>query len=563
MTRPIQSETLASELARIVGSDRVSILETDLDAYSRDMWPRLLLGVAAGAPSPYRSHAVVWPTRASEVAAIVRYAASAKVPIVPYGGGSGVCGGAVPTRGGITVDLKQLNTLRDVSREEMICDVDAGINGERLERALASRGYTLGHFPSSIYCSTLGGWLACRAAGQMSTKYGKIEDRVAGLTVVTGRGEIIHTDELARATRGPNWTQLLVGSEGTLGIITSARMRVAVAPALRLFRGYEFENVKAGTEAIRRVMQRGLQPAVVRLYDGFDTFINNVGILKGSSEKPDAPLDRFAPTPAPGGGALPSLPSAASPEGSEGLGARIGSLLRSKTRVSSAIAHFRKEAIAAALRRPKLLNTLADGVADRVSRSGCRMIVGLEGALIRTEVESRIAFEELERAGGLDLGEDPGLTWFEHRYAVSYKMSSVFRQGAFVDTMEVAATWSRLGGLYREVREAIGQHALVMAHFSHAYSEGCSIYFTFVARGGDRASAESIYDAIWRDGMAAATRAGGTISHHHGVGLLKAPYMRDEHREAMRLLAAVKESLDPAHILNPGKLGLGEQWDAR
>ncbi len=553
-------DSLAAELARIVGQDRISVRAVDLEVYSRDMWPRLLLGVADGVGSVHPPHAVVWPKNEREVAAIIRYAAGNKIPIIPYGGGSGVCGGAVPIRGGITIDLKRLNAVRDISREEMICDVEAGINGERLERALAARGYTLGHFPSSIYCSTVGGWLACRAAGQLSTKYGKIEDRVAGLTIVTGRGEIIHTDELARASRGPNWTQLIVGSEGTLAIITSARLRVALAPALRMFRGYEFPNVQAGTEAIRRVLQRGLRPAVIRLYDEFDSFINTINILKpdpdtASFAESSSDHQRFAPKPHAGSGALPQLPLPQKTEATHGWVAAFRQLSRSN-KVSSLLSFARREAVAAALSQPRLLNSLVDNMTERISKTGCRFVIGLEGARIRTEVEARIAFDELERAGGRDLGEDPGLEWFEHRYAVSYKMSQVFREGAFVDTMEVAATWDRLMHLYREVREAIGRHALVMAHFSHAYAEGCSIYFTFIARGKDRVHAEKTYDAIWRDGMNAASRAGGTISHHHGIGLLKAPYMRNEHREAMRILTAVKSSLDPLGILNPGKMGL-------
>src|SRR5690606_10028689 len=144
--------------------------------------------------------------------------------------------------------------------------------------------------------------------------------------------------------------------------------------------------------------------------------------------------------------------------------------------------------------------------------------------------------DELERAGATDLGEEPGRHWLEHRYDVSYKMSPVFRAGMFVDTMEVASTWERLLDLHRAVRHAIGQHAVVMAHFSHAYEEGCSIYFTFVARADDPRAAERTYDAIWRDGMAAASRVGGTISHHHGIGLLKGPAMSAEHREAMAIL---------------------------
>jgi alkyldihydroxyacetonephosphate synthase len=184
------------------------------------------------------------------------------------------------------------------------------------------------------------------------------------------------------------------------------------------------------------------------------------------------------------------------------------------------------------------------------------MIIGLEGSRIRTEVEARLTFSELEHAGGKDQGEEPGRRWLEHRYDVSYRMSPAFRDGLFADTMEVAASWERLLDLYTSVRDAIGQHALVMAHFSHAYPEGCSIYFTFAGHGDDQRSAERVYDAIWRDGLTAASRAGGTISHHHGVGLLKGAHMAAEHREAMTVLRALKGAIDPDNLMNPGKLGL-------
>src|SRR4029079_9604450 len=233
----------------------------DLDTYARDMWPRLLIAYRDGIPPAHRPHAVVWPEHVREIVAVVRVARELGIPIIPYGGGSGVCGGAVPLHGGITIDMKRMQQLRSVRADELVCDVDAGLNGERFERELARRGYTFGHFPSSIYCSTVGGWLATRAAGQLSTKYGKVEDRVAGLSVVTGRGEVIETDGPNRALRGPSWTQLVLGSEGTLGIITSARLRVSPAPQLRVFRGFEVDDVATGVQAIRRVLQRGLRPA--------------------------------------------------------------------------------------------------------------------------------------------------------------------------------------------------------------------------------------------------------------------------------------------------------------
>ncbi|HEY5947347.1 MAG TPA: FAD-linked oxidase C-terminal domain-containing protein, partial [Kofleriaceae bacterium] len=109
---------------------------------------------------------------------------------------------------------------------------------------------------------------------------------------------------------------------------------------------------------------------------------------------------------------------------------------------------------------------------------------------------------------------------------------------------------------YHSVRTAIGHHAVVMAHFSHAYADGCSIYFTFAGHAPDAAAASRLYDAIWRDGLEAATRVGATISHHHGVGLLKSPFMAGEHREAMAIFEAAKASLDPDGIFNPGKMGL-------
>jgi alkyldihydroxyacetonephosphate synthase len=553
MTRStIDAEALRRDLETIVGPRRVSMREADLVTYSRDMWPRLLLAVRdQGLPPGPRPHAVVWPESVREVAGIVRLARTRGLPVIPYGGGSGVCGGVVPIRGGITIDLKRMDNLHGVQGEDMLCDVEAGANGERFERELARRGYTFGNFPSSIYCSTVGGWLATRAAGQMSTKYGKVEDRVAGLTVVTGRGDIIETDGPARATRGPDWTQLFLGSEGTLGIITSARLRLSPAPAIRILRGYQLESVQHGLEAIRRVMQRGLRPAVVRLYDEVDTLMHSAR-RKGEQDA-GVDGDRFAPAPEHDTGALPAMPAAEEESGRGRIGRALGYLGSKRAELGKAL---RRDAMTAALSRPRVFNGVLGAVAERALRRGCKLIIGLEGARVRTEVEARLVFGELERAGGRDLGEGPGRDWLAHRYSVSYGMSAVFRDGAFVDTMEVASSWESLLDLYHAVRQAISRHALVMAHFSHAYQDGCSIYFTFVATGKDRRDSERLYDAIWRDGLSAATRVGGTISHHHGVGLLKSAHMAGEHREAMTILRALKQAMDPDNIMNPGKLGM-------
>jgi alkyldihydroxyacetonephosphate synthase len=537
----VDLDRLQRDLEAIFGPRRVSLRAVDLETYARDMWPRLLFGHREGAPAPAHPHAVVWPEHVREIVAVVKLARTLGVPIVPYGGGSGVCGGAVPLFGGITVDTKRMQAVRAVSTDELWVDVEAGLNGERFERELARRGLTFGHFPSSIYCSTVGGWLATRAAGQLSTKYGKVEDRVAGLTVVTGRGEIIETDGPNRALRGPSWNQLLLGSEGTLGIISSARLRVSPAPQLRVFRGYEVADVATGLAAIRRVVQKGLRPSVVRLYDELDTMINAFGHHEDTDDNGAPPVPPIET------GALPAWPSPA-PQKQPGAIERLVALAKGKG--------LRQGAMHAALGKSELVNRLVGTVAERVMRKGCRLIIGLEGARIRTEVEAALTFHELEAAGARDKGEDPGWAWYKHRYAVSYRMSPIFRDGAFVDTMEVASTWERLPDLYHSVRAAIGHHAVVMAHFSHAYPDGCSIYFTFAGTAPDAASAERLYDAIWRDGLEATTRVGGTISHHHGVGLLKAPYMAAEHRDGMAIFEAAKASLDPDGVMNPGKMGL-------
>ncbi len=541
----IDSDRLLRDLEMIVGARRVSMRAVDLDTYSRDMWPRVLIGYRDGVKPPHRPHAIVWPEHVREVVALVKLAREQRIPIVPYGGGSGVCGGAIPLHGGITIDTKRMQAVKGLRGDELICDVEAGLNGERFERELARRGYTFGHFPSSIYCSTVGGWLATRAAGQLSTKYGKVEDRVAGLTVVTGRGEVIETDGPNRALRGPNWTQLVVGSEGTLGIITSARLRVSPAPQVRVFRGFEVDSVATGLTAIRRMLQKGLRPAVVRLYDELDTLIN--AMSHGDDEEPAAGDEHRAPVPAIANGALPTIPGPPPPAVTSVVD-RLIQLAKGKT--------LRHDAMHAALGRSNLVNRVFGTVAEKIVRRGCRMIIGLEGARIRTEIEAALAFAELEAAGARDHGEDPGWAWLKNRYHVSYRMSPVFRDGAFVDTMEVASSWEQLPDLYRDVRAAIGRHAVVMAHFSHAYPDGCSIYFTFAGTADDARAAERLYDAIWRDGLEATTRVGGTISHHHGVGLLKGPYMAGEHREAMAIFEAAKTSLDPDGVFNPGKMGL-------
>ena len=269
-----RAQHLARGLSALTAPTRVSTRPPDRIAYARDLWPRGLLGVRAGRPEAHLPDVVVWPETVAEVQAIVRYAIVERTPIVPFGAGSGVCGGTLAVCGGILVDLKRMKRLVALDEAHLTATFDAGILGEHLEHELMRRGYTLGHFPSSIMCSTLGGWLAARSGGQCSSRYGKIEDMVRSVEFVTGTGELLDTARAAGIHDGGlDWNQLLVGSEGTLGLFTRATLAIHRAPEARHMRGFSVPRVEVGLDAIRRVMQRGLRPSVVRLYDELDTLL--------------------------------------------------------------------------------------------------------------------------------------------------------------------------------------------------------------------------------------------------------------------------------------------------
>jgi alkyldihydroxyacetonephosphate synthase len=418
----------------------------------------------------------------------------------------------LPQPNALVVDLKRMARIRAIDRETPLVDVEAGHMGVPLEQTLQRAGFTLGHFPSSILCSTAGGWVATRSAGQCSGAYGKIEDMVASLECVTGAGDIV---ELRRRSGGPDLVPLVVGSEGTLAIVTSARLRLHPAPTSRGFGAWSFPTTAHGLEAMRAIFQAGLRPAVARLYDPFDAMLAKRGGVKAADR------DETRHAPGRGGAALRGI-----------------------------------------LKRPALLNELLhSGVAAR-ALGGAMLVVVFEGAgeAPQRGIEDVRRLVEASLRGAWE-GQAPAERWFEHRYAVSYRQAPVFASGAFVDTMEVAASWSKLGGLYEAVRRALGEHVFVMAHFSHAYPDGCCVYFSFAGSArvhGANArwdeACEAIYDRAWRAALRAAVDAGGTLAHHHGVGRSKAPRLPDELGVGIEVVQALMRAFDPDGILNPGNL---------
>ncbi len=260
------SQELRRALADVCAE--VTSADTERAEAGRDWWP-LAIGWAVDGEVPARPGVVARPTDTAQVAAVLDLCHRARVPVTAAGGRSGVCGASVPLFGGVALDVCGLAGVTAVDAHSLTADIRAGTFGPDVETALrGGHGLTLGHWPQSMDLSTVGGWLACRGAGQYSNRYGKIEDMVIGLEVVLADGQVIRTGGKGpRSATGPDLTQLFVGSEGTLGVITEARFRVHPVPEGEERRAFGFSSFAAGLDACRRILRRGATPAVLRLYD--------------------------------------------------------------------------------------------------------------------------------------------------------------------------------------------------------------------------------------------------------------------------------------------------------
>jgi alkyldihydroxyacetonephosphate synthase len=449
----------------------VTVEAAEVAEASRDWWPLAMIWALDGQVAA-RAAAVARPVSGDEVAAVLRLCNEARVPVTAAAGRSGVCGASVPLHGGVVLDLCGLAGIVDVDAQSLVLDVLPGTFGTWLEESLrAEHGVTLGHWPQSIDLSTVGGWLACRGAGQYSTRYGKIEDMVVGLDVALADGRVVHTGGAPRAAVGPDLTQLFVGSEGTLGIITGARLRLHQAPTTERRAAFGFPTFADGIDACRAVLHRGATPAVLRLYDATE--------------------------------------------------------------------------------------------ADRSYQTGERdvLLVLDEGDGELVEGVMSVVLEECMDAGAEILDAELVGRWLEHRNDVS-ALEALISRGYVVDTMEVAGRWASLPKMYAEATAAIRavRGALVAsAHLSHSYPDGACLYFTFAGQPEAEAR-EAFYQAAWDAGTRAALAGGGALSHHHGVGLNRARFVREALGEAFDVLVAVKQALDPNGILNPGKLGLPDPF---
>jgi len=437
--------------------------------------------------------AVVVPADADAVRRVLEICAVEGVAVVPFGGGTSVVGGIEPLRGPHE-RLVSLDLARlqgvEIDHRSLTARLGAGLRGPEAEAALNADGVVLGHFPQSFEYATIGGFSATRSAGQASSGYGRFDDLVSSVRLIAPAGEL-RTLDTPHTAAGPSLRELVIGSEGVFGVIPEVTVRVRPAPRQRRYEAWIAESFEAGAEIVRALAQGSGLPDVIRVSD------------------------------------------------------------EEETEVSLALSGPRG-----------LAGTLFGGYLGlRRKRGGCLMVVGLEGDEESVARRRALAVRELRRAGAAYLGQAAGRSWEHGRFQGPYLRDTLIGMGAMVETLETSHTWSRLGELHSAVGGAIrdsltgqGTPGLAFCHLSHAYADGASLYFTFIARAKRGEEIEQ-WRAVKRAASEAIVASGGTITHHHAVGRDHAPYMKAEVGETgIEVLRAVKEQLDPAGIMNPGKL---------
>ena len=444
--------------------------------------------------------AVVYPESAASVREILSWAATHNVAVIPFGGGTGVVGGIEALRAAgqelaVVLDLRRMAKILFVDTVSQTAKIEPGIRGPVLEGSLQAQGLTLGHYPQSFEYSALGGWIATRSTGQYAGYYGKIEDMVLGLSVETPVGSLESHGVPARSA-GPELRELLIGSEGCLGLVTLAELRLRPNPEIKTTLAFLMPDFEQGVLAIRELVQRGFPLAMVRLSDEDDTEM------------------------------MLALQTRAA-----GLGEQL---------------------------RRGLGRVILD---RRGMKRPCLLLTSLHGTKRRVEKQIQELSGFLEARTGYDMGEAAARAFHRDYFVFPYLRDALMDLGVLVEMLETAVSWGGLQRLYISVRktvskacEEIGSRSSVNCHISHVYPSGAALSFLVLASVG-RGDELRLSHACRRAATEAIIRAGGALSHHHGIGVAYRDWMMQEHGPVgVSLLRSLKAALDPAGILNPGKL---------
>lgn len=482
---------LLAELRDICGSDGVSVADDSRLAHAagRSYLDLLRLRSADIRCAP---DAIVLPADDNQTAAVLRACAHTGCAVVPFGGGTSVVGGVTPLRGEhgavLALSTRRLDRLLAVDPVSLVATLQTGMTGPQAEAALAVHGLTLGHFPQSFEYATIGGFAATRSAGQASGGYGRFDDLVLGLRMVAPSGGIVVAGHPATAA-GPSIRQLVLGSEGRLGVITEVTVRVRRRSGVPRYEGWSFAHFGDGVAALRAMAQGRVTPDVARLSDHEET--------------------------------------------------RVGTAMARRGGVTEALGH-------------RYLRMRGQ---DR----GCLLVIGWDSDALLTGARQAESRALIRRHHGIPLGASPGRAWLRQRFHGPYLRDALLDSGVLVETLETATSWANLSALHDAVSATLHQQLrdqfppLVGCHVSHVYPSGASLYFTVLARAGNDPGAR------WTAAKAAACEAildhGGTITHHHAVGVDHLGYMQREiGADGVAALRALAARLDPSGIMNPGKL---------
>ncbi len=452
---------------------------------------------------------VALPRDESEIEAVLSWAEAEGAAVIPFGGGTSVVGGVEPRfddRPCVSLDLRRLDRVLEVDAESLAARVQAGATGPGLEDQLREHGLTLRHFPQSFEYSTLGGWVATRAGGHFATLYTHIDDLVESVRAITPRGTW-ESRRLPGSGAGPSPDRALIGSEGILGVIADAWVRVRPRPRFKLSCGVEFGEFLAAAAAVRAISQSGLNPANCRLLDALEAATTGAGsgetnLMILGFESPHHPVG-------------------------------------DQMQIALEIAKENGGVVSA-----------SDEVAVQAAKGGQGDGASADGG-----------GREAEQPSGVD-------SWRGAFLLAPYLRDTFVACGVLSDTFESAITWDRFEDFHAAAMEAArakvaevsgapaeGQGApRVSCRFTHVYPDGPAPYFTVMApavRGGEVEQ----WDEIKAAASEAVIEAGGTITHHHAVGRDHRPwYDRQRPAPFAAALRAAKAELDPAGILNPGVL---------
>jgi alkyldihydroxyacetonephosphate synthase len=498
---PMISDQLLAELIDAVGAENA--VKDDLDrlihTYGKSL--RDLLRIRAG-DIPRVPDVVVYPGNEAEVQLIVDRAVAADAVIIPYGGGSNISGSLhAPedeTRTVISADLGRLNQVIDIDEDSGLARIQAGAQGPDLEEQLGQRGWTLGHFPDSFTHSTLGGWVATRSSGMQSDKYGDISDIARGMRVVMP-GKVLEVRPLPHTSTGPSVREMVLGSEGRLGVITEVTVQVHRIPEVRLILGYLFPSWEASLAAMHDISTSDAHPSITRVSDARETTFSFATRKKSS---------------------------------------RIS--------ISSLIS---KGLMKVLERRGWDLDAV------------CLSFIGYEGGKPHVARQKKIVKDIVGKHGGIVVGKGPGELYDQKKFDTPYIRDFLLDRGAVGDVSETAAPWSKLLPLYNNVIAAaekvyaqLGVTGWIMCHLSHSYHSGACLYFTFAFKH-DGVDPLGQYEPLKNAIQQAFVDCGGTLSHHHAVGTEHAAWLeQDISAPGVHMIDGLFTAMDPGRNFNPGKI---------